>query len=80
MNCEYCGSRVFETDRVCDRCGAPSGVRSSSKQQDCFGDFIKLIEENEPQERATDRSRKQDLIHFASMYLTDRDFLETIKE
>lgn len=24
MNCEYCGSRIFDSDRVCDRCGAPN--------------------------------------------------------
>lgn len=32
MNCEYCGSRVFEADRVCDRCGAPN-IKTSKKEE-----------------------------------------------
>lgn len=55
MNCEYCGSRIFDSDRVCDRCGAPNkivsnsvGVRAGSINKDIFGDLIRAAEENEP--------------------------------
>lgn len=31
MNCEYCGSRLFETDRSCPRCGAGFNFSTSEK-------------------------------------------------
>lgn len=31
MNCSYCSTRVFETDRECPRCGAPISLRNIEK-------------------------------------------------
>lgn len=47
MNCEYCGSRVFETDRVCDRCGAPN-KNHFEKKQETYGEYFREVERNSP--------------------------------
>lgn len=47
MNCEYCGSRIFESDRVCDRCGAPN-KNHFEKRQETYGEYFREIERNSP--------------------------------
>lgn len=53
MQCEYCSSRIFETDRVCPRCGAPNITHFETlKPGDPFGLWIKDIETQTPAEFA----------------------------
>jgi ribosomal protein L37E len=36
MNCEYCGSQIFENDRTCTRCGAPFYRNVSEKKHNIY--------------------------------------------
>ena len=65
MNCEYCKSKIFETDRVCDRCGAPNiistkeaMVSSGTTNRVLFGGI-----------------KNQQIYN----YISDKDFLDLIK-
>lgn len=42
MNCEYCQSKIFNEDRVCQRCGAPN-IRKN-KRDYTFGEIMMKIE------------------------------------
>jgi hypothetical protein len=56
MNCEYCQSKVFETDRNCPQCGAPNVSYQIEENQDTysFSMFIHNLE-NQPQNSYFDR-------------------------
>lgn len=46
LNCEYCGSKIFETDRSCVKCGAP--ISMAEVKRDTFGEFMRDVERGEP--------------------------------
>jgi len=45
MQCAYCSSRIFETDRVCPRCGAPNIILfTRPEKEDSYGMWLRDIE------------------------------------
>jgi len=46
LSCKYCGSKIFETDRSCVKCGAP--ISMAEVKRDTFGEFMRDVERGEP--------------------------------
>jgi hypothetical protein len=44
MNCQYCSTRLFDTDRECPRCGAPFTKATEQKEPYSFGKDIAKME------------------------------------
>ena len=42
MNCCYCLSTIFESDRTCPQCGSPNNNEPLKKE--CFGNVMRQIE------------------------------------
>jgi predicted amidophosphoribosyltransferase len=49
MNCQYCGSKIFEDDRTCERCGAPN-LSVKFVEKDTFGEWMQMIEMFSPED------------------------------
>jgi hypothetical protein len=60
MNCSYCNSKIFETDKTCSRCGAPNitnfnvGDNDNDEGSKTFGQFIAEIERYDPKDISLD--------------------------
>jgi uncharacterized OB-fold protein len=43
INCKYCGTIVFDSDRYCPSCGAPFET-NEEKNEETFGSWFKEIQ------------------------------------
>ena len=50
MNCQYCGSKLFESDRTCPQCGAPNIRQVEIKSINKWGYFVEMLESTSPKE------------------------------